>query len=118
PDPFIYTAGTNRSLRAQNHVHSSVCRRIITPTGPQNLVNRLHDEPFKAFRIRLSNATAIDVLEPGMVIVGPTSAILPTEFVKDEYSNRLVIRWKTTAIGHIVEFSDIDSRANGKGKKR
>jgi hypothetical protein len=86
--------------------------------GPRDLLNRLHDEPFKPFRVRLSNATAIDVLEPGMVIVGPTSAILPTEFVKDQYGDRLVIRWKTIAIGHIVEFSDIDSRANGKGKKR
>jgi hypothetical protein len=87
--------------------------------GPHYLISRLHDEPFKPFRIRLSSTTAIDILDPGMVIVSPTSAIVPTEYVNDQYGDRLVLRWKTIALSHIVEFSDIDIKSNGsKHKKR
>jgi hypothetical protein len=85
--------------------------------GPQDLYNKLHDEPFKAFRVRLSSNSTIDVLDPGTVIVGPTSAILPLEYV-DEDGVRLVRRWKTVALSHMVEFVDIDIKRNGSRRKR
>ena len=84
---------------------------------PQDLVNKLHDEPFKPFRVRLSNASTIDVLEPGSVIVSPTSAIMPLEYVEDD-GLRLVRRWKTVALSHMVEFVDLDIKGNGTKRRR
>ena len=45
--------------------------------------NSGNDAPFKPFRIRLSNGGAIDMLEPGSVIVGESSAVLPVEVAID-----------------------------------
>lgn len=84
--------------------------------SPQDLVNRLHDEPFKPFRVRLSNASTIDVLDPGSVVVGPTSAIMPLEYVIDD-GLRLISRWKTVALSHMVEFIDLDTKGNGSGRR-
>ena len=85
--------------------------------SPRDLANKLHDEPFKPFRVRLSNASTIDVLDPGSVIVGPTSAIMPLEYV-DDNGLRLVSRWKTVALSHMVEFLDLDIKGNGSGRRR
>ena len=85
--------------------------------SPRELSNKLHDEPFKPFRARLSNGTAIDVLDAGSVIVGPTSAIMPLEYV-DKDGLKLVRRWKTIALQHIVEFVDIDVKGNGSQRRR
>ena len=38
-----------------------------------DLLRKLNDAPFKPFRIRLSNSTTIDVMEPGSVIVGEST---------------------------------------------
>src|SRR4051812_37880314 len=68
--------------------------------APQDLVNKLSDEPFKPFkpfRVRLTNNSTIDVLDAGSVVVGPTSAIMPLEYVQDG-KPRLVSRWKTVAL--------------------
>ncbi len=86
--------------------------------SPQYLVNKLHDGPFKPFRVRLSNATAIDVLDAGSVIVGPTSAIMPLEYVIDDRGLKLVLRWKTVALAVMVEFLDIDSKSEDRKKGR
>jgi hypothetical protein len=86
--------------------------------SPQDLFNKLHDEPFKPFRVRLSNNTTIDVLEPGSVIVGPTSAIMPLAYERDDRGNNLVARWKTVALAHIAEFIDLDRKQNGSGRRR
>ena len=85
--------------------------------SPQDLVNKLHDEPFKPFRVRLSNNNVIEVLDPGSVVVGPTSAIMPLEYV-DEGGLKLVLKWKTVALSHMVEFVDIDARRNGSKRRR
>ncbi len=83
--------------------------------SPQDLLNRLHDEPFKPFRVRLSNNTTIDVFEPGSVIVGPTSAVMPIQTAKDDLGYTLVTQWRTIALSHMVEFADIEPP---KGSKR
>jgi hypothetical protein len=85
--------------------------------SPQDLVNKLHDEPFKPFRVRLSNSSTIDVLEAGSVIVGPTSAIMPLEYVEED-GLRLVRRWQTVALSHMVEFLDLDAQRNGSKRRR
>ena len=80
-------------------------------------MNKLHDEPFKPFRVRLSNNSVIDVLDAGSVVVGPTSAIMPIEYVEED-GFKLVRRWKTVALSHIVEFVDIDTKGNGTQRRR
>lgn len=86
--------------------------------SPQDLVNKLHDQPFKAFRVRLSNNNTIDVLDPGSVIVGPTSAIMPLEYVEKEPGLLLVRRWKTMALAHMVEFVDLNGKRNGAKRRK
>ena len=84
----------------------------------RDLLNKLHDEPFQPFRTRLSNNTTIDVLDPGTVVVGPTSAIMPLESMMGDHGYYVVPRWRTVALSHIVEFVDIDPpKAKGKNRR-
>jgi hypothetical protein len=84
--------------------------------SPHDLLNRLHDEPFKPFRVRLSNNTTIDVTDAGLVIVGPTSAVMPIQTAKDDFGYTLVTQWRTIALSHLVEFADIDPPKSGRKK--
>jgi hypothetical protein len=74
----------------------------------RDLLNKLHDQPFQPFRVRLSNSVAMDILDPNTVVVGPSSAIMPIETVRDSSGYYVVTRWQTVALSHIVEFLDID----------
>jgi len=56
--------------------------------SPHDLLNRLHDEPFKPFQVRLTNNTTIDITGMGLVIVGPTSAVMPIQTAKDDFATR------------------------------
>jgi hypothetical protein len=76
--------------------------------SPHDLLNRLHDEPFTPFRIRLSNNTIIDVADPGLVIVGPTSAVMALQTTKDDFGYTLVTHWRTIVLSHMLEFSDME----------
>ena len=73
-----------------------------------DLQRKLEEQPFKPFRIRLSNGSAIDVLQPGSTIVGQSSAVVPTSWQTDEQGRRIALDWKTIALAHIVEFVDLD----------
>jgi hypothetical protein len=85
--------------------HSAVSLSVMSP---QDLLNRLHDEPFKRFRVRLTNNTTIDITDPGLVIVGPTSAVMPIQTAKDDLGYTLVTQWRTIALSHMMEFADIE----------
>lgn len=74
----------------------------------RDLNRKLHDEPFRPFRIKLVNGTAYDVVEPWMVMVGETSAIVATNKRKDDTGYEVVTDWRTISIDHIIEFSDIE----------
>ena len=86
--------------------------------SPEDLVNKMHDEPFQPFRARLSNNSTIDVLDPHSVVVGPTSAIMPLDYAEDEFGRKLVSRWRTVALRHIIEFVDIETKGNGSKRHR
>jgi hypothetical protein len=47
-----------------------------------------------------------------------SSAVLPSRFDHDEEGRRIAARWRTVALIHIVQFSDLDERVNGKGRRR
>jgi hypothetical protein len=83
----------------------------------KDLINRLSDRPFKGFRIHLSDGSSIPVSDPGMIIVGPSSAVLPTEFGREQ-GERVATRWRTVALSHMVQFADIDEPVSGKQRKR
>jgi len=69
----------------------------------------LRREPFRPFRVHLSNNTTMDVLtQRGSVIVGPKSAIMPLQYGDTECGHKLVLRWKTVALDEIVEMVDLE----------
>ena len=72
-----------------------------------DLIRRIEDPAFRPFRIHLSDGTLLDVTQPGMVIVGLSSAVLPTQFGEEE-GKRIAKDWRTIALSHIVQFSDLD----------
>jgi hypothetical protein len=74
----------------------------------RDLLDKLHDQPFRPFRVKLSNNTTLDVVNSGTVVVGPTHAIMPVEAVLGEHGYYVVTRWRTVALAHMVEFTDID----------
>ena len=62
----------------------------------------------------MSDGTKLDVTDPGMVVVGISSAIVPIKWGKDEDGRKLALNWRTIALAHIVQFSAI----NGTNEKR
>jgi len=85
---------------------------------PEDLVLRLHDQPFQPFRIHLDDRTVIDVVDPGMVIVGEATAVLPTQYGREAEGYRLVKRWRTIPLDHITQCSDLSESGNGRKKGR
>ncbi len=81
--------------------------------SPDDLISKMHDQPFRPFRARLSTNSTIDVLDPNSVIVGRTSAIMPIEYRQSEQGHTIVLRWKTVALNHIIEFVDLETKGNG-----
>ncbi len=53
-----------------------------------------------------------------MVLVGESSVILPVELGRDSESYPLVKRWRTIALSHMVQFSDLDEPVLGKRPKK
>jgi hypothetical protein len=83
----------------------------------RDLLNKLHDRPFQPFRVRLTDSTTIDVLDPNTVVVGPSSAIMPIETVQDSSGYYVVPRWRTVALAHMVQFIDIEPPKSNKRKR-
>lgn len=83
-----------------------------------DLNQRLYDQPFRPFRIHLSDGSAIPLTNAGMVLVGETSIVVPTETGRDSQGFPLVKRWRTVALSHMVQFSDLDEPVSGKNRKR
>lgn len=84
----------------------------------RDILKRLHDRPFKPFRVHLSDGTMLDVPEPGMVIVGESSAVLPSRFGRDPEGYRFARNWRTVALSHMVQFTDLDETVNGKSRRK
>jgi hypothetical protein len=78
----------------------------------------LNDHPFKPFRIRLSNSSVIDIRRRGSVILGESSAVVPTDTVIDDRGVPVARDWKTISISHIVEFVDLNEKDSGPKRKR
>jgi hypothetical protein len=83
-----------------------------------DLNHRIYDSPFRPFRVHLSDGSNIPVTNAGMVLVGESSVILPVELGHDAEGFPLVRRWRTVALSHMVQFSDIDEPVSGKRPKK
>ncbi len=46
------------------------------------------------------------------------SAIMAPEYVEDERGLKLVLRWKTVALSHMIEFLDLDIKGNGSRRRK
>jgi hypothetical protein len=86
--------------------------------SPKDLLDRVHDIPFKPFRVHLSDGSRLDVVDPGMLVVGETSAVLPSVWTKDDEGIRLAKHWRTVALAHIVQFGEIDETIENKHRRR
>jgi hypothetical protein len=53
-----------------------------------------------------------------MILVGESSAIMPTLWTKDDEGRRLARHWCPISMGHIVQIGDIDEPVDGKRRKR
>jgi hypothetical protein len=83
----------------------------------EDLLRRLQDRPFKPFQVHLSDGSVFAVSEPEMVIVGRSSAVLPSRFGQDTEGRRLAEDWRTVSLVHIVQFSDVNGDGgNGNGQ--
>ena len=80
--------------------------------------NRLHAQPFRPFRFHLSDGSLIEVPHSGMVIVGRSTAVLPSQFGIDDEGRPLAERWRTVDLVHVVQFSDLDEPVNGNRRRR
>jgi len=83
----------------------------------QDLLRKLDEAPFKPFRIKMVNNTTYDVRDPGMIIVGESSAVVATRDIRDADGHPVTTDWRTISISHILEFSDLEEKpATGKRK--
>jgi hypothetical protein len=83
-----------------------------------DLLDRVNDRPFRPFRIHLSDGSRLDVVEPGMLVVGESSAVLPSVWGKDDEGRRFARHWRTIALSHIVQFGDTDETVENKRRRR
>jgi hypothetical protein len=84
----------------------------------RDLQSRLQDQPFKPFRIKMVNSTTYDILEPWMLLVGESSAVIVTRVRTDDRGYALADDWRTVSIAHMIEFSDIDPPKSQAKRKR
>jgi hypothetical protein len=82
-----------------------------------DLARKLHENPFKPFRIKLVNNSTYDVLEPWMITIGRSSAIVVTRSETEEGGYHVALDWRTISIAHILEFMDIDRKERDRKKK-
>jgi hypothetical protein len=85
---------------------------------PVDLNHRLYDKPFKPFRVHLADGPVISIATAGLVLVGESTAIMPVELGHDSEGYPVAKRWRTVALAHMVQFSDVDEPANGKKKNK
>ena len=83
----------------------------------RDLHRKLHDQPFKPFRIRLVNNTTYDVTEPWMITIGASSAIVVTRVRTDDLGDHVAEDWRTISIAHILEFQDLPAGPQAKRKR-
>ena len=116
-DAVAQSQGTAESrLVKKRGFHGFTCYNHVMHY--RDLLGRVNDQPFQPFRLKLTTSTTIDVLDPSMILVGRSSAIVATRSAEDEHGYRVALDWKTISIMHIVEISNLDVKPQAKKRKR
>ncbi len=58
--------------------------------------------------MRLTNNSTLNVTDSGVVVVGPTTAVMPVWTTKDDLGYTLVTPRRTVALSRMVEFVDLE----------
>lgn len=74
----------------------------------ENLRARLARQPFRPFRICISDATASVIESPRVIIVTGMGAIVPHGYVVDEDGTRLPSAFRTIAFTHMAGVEDVE----------
>jgi len=82
-----------------------------------DLQRKLHENPFKPFRICLVNNTTYDINEPWMITIGESSAVIVTQTRTDDRGYNVALDWRTVSISHMLEFIDIEPKKPGQKRK-
>ena len=102
-EPGAYASGSDNAFQLR-------LRGYNIAMNYHDLQRKLHENPFRQFRIRLVNSSTYDITEPWMVMVGESSAVVATQTRKDDKGYELALDWKTVSIAHMLEFSDLPEK--------
>jgi hypothetical protein len=84
----------------------------------KELLHKVHDEPFKPFRIRLADKRTFDILHPRMVMVGPERAVVVTRRAVDRYGRWFAADWTEVVLAEVTAIAAMrGKRANGSRKR-
>lgn len=72
-----------------------------------DLNDRLHDDPFKTFRIKTVTNSIYEIREPWMLLVGESSAVIAYQTRQDE-SGYPISRFRTVSISHMIEMEYLE----------
>ena len=83
-----------------------------------DLQTKRHRQPFKPFRIRTEYESVFDILEPWMIVIGETSAVVVTETRTDVRGYKIAMHWTTISIEDVVDLIEIESKRENRKRKR
>jgi hypothetical protein len=72
---------------------------------PEDLLERLHRQPFEPFRIRLTDGSTYEVRHPELILVGRRSAVVGV--TETDQQPPLYDRYTTVALVHIVRLEPL-----------
>jgi hypothetical protein len=72
-----------------------------------DLNRKLHEQPFKPFRISLIDGRSYNVTAPRRVMVGETRAVIVTESATGKRGWETALDWTTVSIEHVVGMPDL-----------
>jgi hypothetical protein len=84
----------------------------------KDLLRKLAETPFKPFRMKMVNNVTYDVRDPGMIIVGDSSAVVATRDIRDADGYPVTTDWRTVSISRILEFSDLEEKPTERKRRR
>jgi hypothetical protein len=82
------------------------------------LTNRLKGQPFKPFRIHMSDGNVFDILYPGMVLVGRDQAVIPRGLYTNQEGRPIPTGFRTVSLENMVEISELRAPSNGRGRRK
>ena len=64
------------------------------------------------------NNVTYGVRDPGMIIVGDSSAVVANRDIRDAEGHPVTTDWRTISISHILELSDLEEKPTERKRRR